>query len=86
MLDRTVFYATSGGQPADKGTLTEIQSVSTLPSDFTGDSHTEWQQTVRAAAAATAGPQFVAKVNDGCSHCPMRSGCPAHNAPRTEQS
>ena len=55
-------------------------------SALTGDSHTEWRQTVRDAAAATAGPQFVAKVNDGCSHCPMRSGCPAHAAPRTEPS
>ena len=55
-------------------------------SALTGDSHTEWRQTVRDAAAATAGPQFLAKANDGCSHCPMRSGCPAHTAPRTEPS
>ena len=55
-------------------------------SALTGDSHTEWRQTVLDAAAATAGPHFAAKVNDGCSHCPMRSGCPAHSTPRTEPS
>ncbi len=43
-------------------------------------------ETVRDAAAATAGPQFVAQVNDGCAHCPVRSGCPAQTAPRTEPS
>ena len=29
------------------------------------------------AAAATAGPQFLARVNDGCAHCPVRPTCPA---------
>ncbi|BBZ45466.1 ATP-dependent helicase [Mycobacterium parmense] len=38
----------------------------------------EWRDAVRAAAAATAGPQFVARRNDGCAHCPIRSCCPAH--------
>ena len=33
---------------------------------------------VAVAAAATAGPQFAARVNDGCSHCPIRPSCPAH--------
>lgn len=37
-----------------------------------------WRETVRAAAAATAGPRFVARVNDGCGHCPLRPSCPAH--------
>ncbi|MCI4676763.1 ATP-dependent DNA helicase [Candidatus Mycolicibacterium alkanivorans] len=55
-------------------------------SALTDDSRAEWRQTVQDAAAATAGPQFVARVNDGCTHCPMRSGCPAHNMPRTEPS
>lgn len=38
----------------------------------------EWRSLVRQAAAATAGPQFVARVNGGCPHCPVRPGCPAH--------
>jgi RecB family exonuclease len=38
----------------------------------------QWAALVRQAAAATAGPQFVARVNDGCPHCPVRPHCPAH--------
>jgi len=38
----------------------------------------EWRNVIRLAAAATAGPQFVARINDGCAHCPLRPGCPAH--------
>jgi RecB family exonuclease len=55
-------------------------------SALTPDSTAEWRQTVQQAAGATAGPQFLARVNDGCSHCPMRAACPAHTAPRTEPS
>jgi superfamily I DNA/RNA helicase/RecB family exonuclease len=38
----------------------------------------EWRRRVRRAAEATAGPRFIARRNDGCSHCPMRPSCPAH--------
>ncbi|OMC54881.1 ATP-dependent DNA helicase [Mycobacterium sp. IS-836] len=38
----------------------------------------EWRELVRTAADATAGPQFIARRNDGCTHCPMRPCCPAH--------
>ncbi|OBA62526.1 ATP-dependent DNA helicase [Mycobacterium sp. 1100029.7] len=38
----------------------------------------EWRALVRQAAGATAGPQFVARRNEGCSHCPLRPSCPAH--------
>lgn len=38
----------------------------------------DWRNLVQQAAAATAGPQFVARVNDGCTHCPIRPSCPAH--------
>jgi superfamily I DNA/RNA helicase/RecB family exonuclease len=38
----------------------------------------EWRELVTRAADATAGPQFVARRNDGCSHCPIRQCCPAH--------
>ncbi|MGH3552495.1 MAG: RecB family exonuclease, partial [Mycobacterium sp.] len=37
-----------------------------------------WRNLVREAAAATAGPLFVARINDGCTHCPLRPSCPAH--------
>jgi superfamily I DNA/RNA helicase/RecB family exonuclease len=45
---------------------------------LTPEARDEWRNLVRAAAEATAGPQFVARVNDGCTHCPLRPSCPAH--------
>jgi RecB family exonuclease len=38
----------------------------------------EWRDLVGVAADATAGPQFIARRNDGCAHCPIRPFCPAH--------
>ncbi|ODR02513.1 ATP-dependent DNA helicase [Mycobacterium sherrisii] len=37
-----------------------------------------WRELVKRAADATAGPQFVARRNEGCPHCPLRPSCPAH--------
>jgi superfamily I DNA/RNA helicase/RecB family exonuclease len=65
------------GKPCAAG-ATEREQTALGPDDTPG-----WQQAVRDAAAATAGPQFVARVNDGCTHCPLRPSCPAHT---TEQS
>jgi superfamily I DNA/RNA helicase/RecB family exonuclease len=45
---------------------------------LTPEARDEWRNRVREAAEATAGPQFVARVNDGCAHCPLRPSCPAH--------
>lgn len=47
---------------------------------LTPEKHAEWRDTVRQAAAATQGPEFVARINDGCSHCPVRGMCPAQAA------
>ncbi len=44
---------------------------------LTPDSENEWRQTVHRAAAATVGPAFIARINDSCSHCPVRASCPA---------
>lgn len=44
----------------------------------------DWRNLVQQAAAATAGPQFVARVNDGCTHCPIRPSCPAHTGAEGE--
>ncbi|KUI15449.1 ATP-dependent DNA helicase [Mycobacterium sp. GA-1285] len=44
---------------------------------LTPQKHGEWRDTVRAAAVATQGPEFVARINDGCGHCPVRAMCPA---------
>ncbi|MCK0174656.1 ATP-dependent DNA helicase [Mycolicibacterium sp. F2034L] len=39
-----------------------------------------WRAQVGWAAAATQGPRFTARVNEGCAHCPVRSSCPAQTA------
>jgi RecB family exonuclease len=38
----------------------------------------EWRGILARAAGATSGPQFIARRNDGCTHCPVRPNCPAH--------
>ncbi|GFG68683.1 ATP-dependent helicase [Mycolicibacter senuensis] len=45
---------------------------------LTSESGRDWRERIAEAAAATAGPQFTARVNDGCRHCPIRPICPAH--------
>jgi superfamily I DNA/RNA helicase/RecB family exonuclease len=47
---------------------------------LTADAAREWRLTVHEAAAATAGPTYLARVNDSCGHCPVRSSCPAPQA------
>jgi superfamily I DNA/RNA helicase/RecB family exonuclease len=44
---------------------------------LTREAREQWRDRIREAAGATAGPQFIARVNDGCSHCPLRPSCPA---------
>ena len=44
---------------------------------LTPDVRADWRAVVRNAAAATKGPQFMARINDGCAHCPVRQNCPA---------
>lgn len=63
------------GKPTAAGGATEREQ-SALGADGTE----QWRDAVRAAAAATAGPNFAARVNDGCSHCPIKPTCPAHAA------
>ncbi|CAJ1507395.1 ATP-dependent helicase [[Mycobacterium] burgundiense] len=42
----------------------------------------EWRAEMHRAAAETAGPEFRARVNSGCTHCPVRPSCPAHHRPQ----
>ncbi|OBA93042.1 ATP-dependent DNA helicase [Mycobacteriaceae bacterium 1482268.1] len=46
---------------------------------LTPDACGQWREVVGQAAAATQGPQFLARINDGCAHCPVRQSCPAQN-------
>jgi superfamily I DNA/RNA helicase/RecB family exonuclease len=45
---------------------------------LTPEVRAQWREKIHEAADATAGPQFVARINDGCSHCPLKPSCPAH--------
>jgi superfamily I DNA/RNA helicase/RecB family exonuclease len=45
---------------------------------LTAETGGQWRERIAQAAAATAGPQFTARVNDGCRHCPIQPICPAH--------
>jgi superfamily I DNA/RNA helicase/RecB family exonuclease len=45
---------------------------------LTPEARQQWRDRIRDAADATAGPQFVARINDGCAHCPLRPSCPAY--------
>jgi superfamily I DNA/RNA helicase/RecB family exonuclease len=45
---------------------------------LTPDAREQWRKSIREAADATAGPRFVARINDGCAHCSLRPSCPAH--------
>ncbi|ORA26445.1 ATP-dependent helicase [Mycobacterium angelicum] len=65
---RLVYVAKSGAAGA-----TERQQDPLTPT-----AREEWRELVRRAADATAGPQFVARRNAGCSHCPIRPACPAY--------
>ncbi|MGH3677085.1 MAG: ATP-dependent helicase [Mycobacterium sp.] len=47
---------------------------------LTPDARRDWQGVLQRAAAATQGPQFLARINDGCAHCPVRQSCPAQAA------
>ncbi|MFI5509647.1 ATP-dependent helicase [Mycobacterium sp. NPDC051804] len=44
---------------------------------LTPEARVAWRAKVQAAAAATQGPQYVARINDGCAHCPVQKMCPA---------
>jgi RecB family exonuclease len=45
---------------------------------LTPEARAQWRDRIRQAAGATAGPEFIARINDGCAHCPLRPNCPAH--------
>jgi superfamily I DNA/RNA helicase/RecB family exonuclease len=74
-----------GGDEPGGGRLVYLGKPGIVERDqdaLTPDSAGEWQQAVHKAAAATAGPKFLARVNSGCAHCPVRSSCPAQGVGR----
>jgi superfamily I DNA/RNA helicase/RecB family exonuclease len=69
---RLVYVAKTGG----RGAAEREQDA------LTAETQQRWRDRVHRAAAAAAGPLFLARVNDGCGHCPVRSSCPAHGGRR----
>jgi len=68
------------GTQSGGGRLVYLGRPGTVERDqdaLTPDAERDWRGAVHRAAAATAGPAFLARVNDGCGHCPVRSSCPA---------
>ncbi|WP_127783671.1 ATP-dependent DNA helicase [Rhodococcus sp. X156] len=49
---------------------------------LTDETRAQWRGRVIDAAAATQGPEFLAVVNDGCTHCPVNGSCPAQDSGR----
>jgi RecB family exonuclease len=60
------------GKPSAGGATERHQDA------LTPEAVARWREQVAAAAGATQGPAFVARVNDNCGHCPVRAMCPAH--------
>ena len=68
--------------PAAAGWCTSARPAAAAPTEreqdaLTADRTRQWREQVQQAAAATQGPEFVARINDGCAHCPVRAMCPA---------
>ncbi|MCW2686530.1 MAG: helicase, superfamily, partial [Mycobacterium sp.] len=62
------------GKPGAAGATEREQDA------LTPEAREEWRALVQNAAAATRGPQFIARINDSCTHCPVRQSCPAQAA------
>lgn len=69
-----------GGRLVYLGKIGAAGAAARDQSPMTGDGRAEWRDRVRQAAGATKGPEFTARVNDGCVHCPVRATCPAQAA------
>ena len=66
-----------GGRLVYVGKTTGGGAAERNQSALTSEGQAEWQALVHQAAAATQGPQFLARINDSCPHCPVRALCPA---------
>ncbi len=59
------------------GSATERDQAALTP-----EGRVEWRAVLQQAAAVTQGPHFLARINDGCAHCPVRGMCPAQDGTR----
>ena len=67
-----------GGRLVYLGRTGAAGAVEREQDPLTPEARTQWRERIKEAAEATAGPQFIARINDGCAHCPLRPSCPAH--------
>ena len=79
--------AAGGFSPAAGGWSTSARPAAAGPPSGTGRADARRPRRVARdgaeAAAATQGPQFVARINDGCAHCPVRRIARPRRRPRT---
>ncbi|PQE00586.1 ATP-dependent DNA helicase [Mycobacterium sp. EPG1] len=68
-----------GGRLVYLGKTTGGAATERHQDPMTAQGREHWQTEIHQAAAATQGPEFVARVNDGCAHCPVRAMCPAQD-------
>ncbi len=68
-----------GGRLVYLGRTTGGSATERNQDALTPEQRGQWHELVAKAAAATQGPDFMARVNDGCAHCPVRAMCPAQN-------
>ncbi len=67
-----------GGRLVYLGRTGSTGAVEREQDPLTPEARTQWRDRIKEAAEATAGPRFIARINDGCTHCPLRPSCPAH--------
>lgn len=68
-----------GGRLVYLGKTSGGGAVERDQSALTPEGLEDWRARVHQAAAATQGPEFVARINDSCAHCPVRTMCPAQD-------
>lgn len=68
-----------GGRLVYLGKVGKAGATEREQAALTPEAVEQWRAEVAQTAATTQGPEFLAKVNDGCAHCPVRAMCPAQN-------
>ncbi|MGE2728470.1 ATP-dependent helicase [Mycolicibacterium vaccae] len=68
-----------GGRLVYLGKVGKAGATEREQAALTPEAVEQWRAEVAQTAATTQGPEFRAKVNAGCAHCPVRPMCPTQN-------